>query len=367
MYSIVLATVLVTTSSEPAWRHHRRGGGGGGACAPVMTGGWCACYGGGMPMSGGYGGCYGSMASGDGGGMGGGGSGGGMGLGGGGTVLSPGGLSGGTAVGAGGPSELEELRREVRELRRDKTKQRVEHLKQTIEELRSGLILEKLNELRREIEELRGGAGAGPRVLPPPLESGEGGPLPELPPPEGSVRLQMLPPPLEGSVRLRVPADATLFVNGWQVPVTPEFLVPALESGKVCSCDFKVVVVRGGKTMTRTRRLTVRSGEVVRLDYDDMTAAPAADEKQGAGARLTVRLPEEARLYVDGAVCPVSSDSRSFETPALRPGMAYCYTLRAEVVRDGRPVSESRRVDFRAGDQVVVNFGHLGTTRTARR
>ena len=32
----------------------------------------------------------------------------------------------GIAVGAGGTSELEELRREVRELRRDKTKQRVE-------------------------------------------------------------------------------------------------------------------------------------------------------------------------------------------------------------------------------------------------
>jgi uncharacterized protein (TIGR03000 family) len=82
------------------------------------------------------------------------------------------------------------------------------------------------------------------------------------------------------------------------------------------------------------------------------TAAPAP-------ARVVVQLPADARLFVDDDPCPLTSAKRSFNTPDLRPGVTYHYTIRAEVTRDGRAVTESKRVTVRAGEETVVEFGDL--------
>ena len=58
-------------------------------------------------------------------------------------------------------------------------------------------------------------------------------------------------------------------------------------------------------------------------------------------ARVTVNLPTDARLWVDNVECPLTSSVRSFNTPALNPGTRYTYNVKAEVVRDGRTVSET--------------------------
>jgi len=48
-----------------------------------------------------------------------------------------------------------------------------------------------------------------------------------------------------------------------------------------------------------------------------------------------------AKLTVDGIECPLPSDIRAFETPKLQPGQQFYYTVKAEVVRDGKPVARS--------------------------
>jgi uncharacterized protein (TIGR03000 family) len=73
-------------------------------------------------------------------------------------------------------------------------------------------------------------------------------------------------------------------------------------------------------------------------------------------ARVTVRLPADAQLWVNDVACPLTSDTRSFVTPRLERGQRYSYTLRAEVRRDGRPVTQTRRVNIAAGRQVNVRF-----------
>jgi uncharacterized protein (TIGR03000 family) len=90
------------------------------------------------------------------------------------------------------------------------------------------------------------------------------------------------------------------------------------------------------------------------------TAAPAP-------AHVVVKLPESARLFVDDQPCPLTSATRSFDTPALEPGRMYYYTLRAEVTRDGRPVTDSKRVTLRAGEESVVEFGDMGAVLTVGR
>ncbi len=86
-----------------------------------------------------------------------------------------------------------------------------------------------------------------------------------------------------------------------------------------------------------------------------------------APARITVRLPADARLYVDNVVCPLTSGTRSFNTPALEPGRDFYYTLRAEVVRDGRTRRETQRVIVSSGREVSVAFRSFDPVATASR
>ena len=83
--------------------------------------------------------------------------------------------------------------------------------------------------------------------------------------------------------------------------------------------------------------------------------------------RITVRLPENARLYVNEDPCPLKTDTRSFDTPQLKAEKEYSYTLRAEIQRNGQTVSEVKKVVFRAGAPVNVEFKEIGTVRTVQR
>jgi uncharacterized protein (TIGR03000 family) len=93
-----------------------------------------------------------------------------------------------------------------------------------------------------------------------------------------------------------------------------------------------------------------------------MSQAEPIDNK----ARVTVRLPADARLFVDDVLCPLTSGERTFTTPPLRTGRVYFYTLKAEVVRDGQTRSTSRRIDVEAGKELTVEFKDL-PVQAARR
>ena len=101
------------------------------------------------------------------------------------------------------------------------------------------------------------------------------------------------------------------------------------------------------------------------------TGKPApGPEGEAAASRagVTVRLPAGAELFVDGVRCPLPpSGERTFDTPPLEGNGEYYYTLRAEVLRDGRRLTETRRVDFRPGQHVTVSFGDLGERVAALR
>ncbi len=50
---------------------------------------------------------------------------------------------------------------------------------------------------------------------------------------------------------------------------------------------------------------------------------------------------------------------REFVTPAnLEPDVTYSYTFHMEWEENGKTVSQTRTVDFRAGSQVVVDLTH---------
>jgi uncharacterized protein (TIGR03000 family) len=92
------------------------------------------------------------------------------------------------------------------------------------------------------------------------------------------------------------------------------------------------------------------------------TAAPVAvAANQG---QVDVKLPADARLFVDGQAVPLAGASRSFRTPALESGREYYYTVKVEAVRDGETVSKTERVVVAAGRTARVDFSDLAGTAT---
>ena len=79
---------------------------------------------------------------------------------------------------------------------------------------------------------------------------------------------------------------------------------------------------------------------------------------QGIGTEgtLIVSLPADASLTIDGEATSSTSAQRVFVTPALEPGKEYEYTLKAEVVRDGKPQVATAKVTIRPGETSQVEL-----------
>lgn len=328
----------------------------------VISGGCGGC--GGVVISGGGGCCGGMMSAGGGGGAGGGGAGGAGGgsAGGGGRGGASGGGGGQSGIGgasSGVSQDLEALKKSLQELKTEQNKIRVEALKQVAEELRLKATDQKIDELRRAVEELKHRPAAAPIPLPPPLP----GPLPTPRPRPDQA------PPQPGKVQLDIPAGAIVFVNDKPLGTARTFVTPPLEAGRDHFYQFEVTVVRDGRNITRVQRVPIQAGATVRLAYEQMESGDrwSRAEAAGAPAYITVRLPADARLTIDDAVCPLTSDTRAFATPSLAPGREYYYLLKAEVVRDGRTATQTQRVTFRRGERVTVSFDNLGASRLTAR
>ena len=74
-------------------------------------------------------------------------------------------------------------------------------------------------------------------------------------------------------------------------------------------------------------------------------------------AKITVTLPEDATLTVDGVACNLTSAKRTFATPTLQPGQQYYYNLTVRLMRDGEEVVDTKKVIFEAGKHVLVDAG----------
>jgi uncharacterized protein (TIGR03000 family) len=83
----------------------------------------------------------------------------------------------------------------------------------------------------------------------------------------------------------------------------------------------------------------------------------SASRKLGNRARITVSLPADARLFLDGQPTKArQSATRTFLTPELENGAMYHYTFVMEVVRNGQVFRDVRQVAFRAGMEAHVSF-----------
>lgn len=105
---------------------------------------------------------------------------------------------------------------------------------------------------------------------------------------------------------------------------------------------------------------------------------PEGDKGKGKGkngtmldatrAKLVVELPANAKLFIDDMPMKNVAGVRSFNTPSLESGQAYYYMVRVETVREGKTVSQTRRVIVRAGQIARADFKDMTSdaVRTVR-
>lgn len=89
-----------------------------------------------------------------------------------------------------------------------------------------------------------------------------------------------------------------------------------------------------------------------------MAYAPAPAPQGPGSARIIVRLPADAKLWIDDYQSTQTGPVRELQTPAtLQPGQIYHYTLKATWTANGQPVTQERVVDVQAGIVTDVDFG----------
>jgi uncharacterized protein (TIGR03000 family) len=111
------------------------------------------------------------------------------------------------------------------------------------------------------------------------------------------------------------------------------------------------------------------TGEPIRTETPSKPMKDTEKDKETRAAeraRLIVELPADAKLFVDDKQMKTGSERRSFTTPTLEKGETYYYVLKVEVIRDGKPVTETKKILVKAGDEIKADFKEMDTIATAK-
>jgi uncharacterized protein (TIGR03000 family) len=95
-------------------------------------------------------------------------------------------------------------------------------------------------------------------------------------------------------------------------------------------------------------------------------AMPAAPTGQSV-AYLNVRVPADAKVYLQDQLMTLAGEERRFVTPELSAGVSSVYSVKVEVVRDGQTLSKTAQATISAGQvvEMTVTFDSQNTNELA--
>jgi uncharacterized protein (TIGR03000 family) len=99
----------------------------------------------------------------------------------------------------------------------------------------------------------------------------------------------------------------------------------------------------------------VQKGGPAQVD-DAPDAVDAAWNRARTEATLTVNVPANARIFVNGTSTRSHGAVRRYVSRGLTPGSEYSYEIKAELDLDGETIEETKIVKVRAGDSIQVAF-----------
>jgi uncharacterized protein (TIGR03000 family) len=124
--------------------------------------------------------------------------------------------------------------------------------------------------------------------------------------------------------------------------------------------EIRAEVLRNGRRVSDKQVVQVRAGETTQLAL--RLDAPAASE-----TLLTVHVPADASVTLEGQPTQMQGDVRTYATTALRAGQQWeNYRVQVQVNRDGRVQAEEKTLTLVGGQSHVLSFD-LGSQRVAAR
>jgi uncharacterized protein (TIGR03000 family) len=152
----------------------------------------------------------------------------------------------------------------------------------------------------------------------------------------------------EAIVYVRLPEGAKLFANGQptnQTGTERVFATPDLTPGYDFNYTMSVEWISNGETKTAKKQVTVRAGHRTTVDFTER-----------ATSAVTVSLPPNSRLTVDGIDTRMTGGKHTFKTPEMPKGHPVSYEFRAEIERQGKKEVLTQKVAFKAGEPIEINF-----------
>ncbi len=73
-------------------------------------------------------------------------------------------------------------------------------------------------------------------------------------------------------------------------------------------------------------------------------------------ALLNVNVPAEAKIFVNGNATASTGTQRQYVSRGLESGNRYAYEVKAEIVRDGQTITETKNVTLGPGEQASLAF-----------
>lgn len=184
-------------------------------------------------------------------------------------------------------------------------------------------------------------------------------PLPPAPPTDGE--LPQANRSTSASFVVKVPADAKVFVNDLATTSTGaerRYTSRGLLPGHTYTFNVRVEYARDGQPVTETKvvRLTAGSSDELAFGAD---RAPQQEQvaETGAATKLTVRVPENAKVYLSDRETAQTGAVREYVTTRLAQGTEWKdYVVRVTVERDGQVLSQERTITLIGGKSQQLEF-----------
>ena len=92
------------------------------------------------------------------------------------------------------------------------------------------------------------------------------------------------------------------------------------------------------------------------MAYSEATLPVPVPAETGLTAKLTLRVPDGARVYLQGKMVAAPEVRTVFESPYLKPGESYSFDVRVVWQEKGKDVEEKRTVTAEAGEHKNLTY-----------
>jgi uncharacterized protein (TIGR03000 family) len=97
-------------------------------------------------------------------------------------------------------------------------------------------------------------------------------------------------------------------------------------------------------------------GVLPRDTVSPLSYTGATDVSASSSTSITLRVPENAEVWIQGKKMDEKGTERRFNLPSLDTGATYDYDIRVTWTDNGRKMSDTTRLNVRAGDQQSISY-----------